>query len=698
MPPVDLSRFRDTFFEEAAEHTATIEQSLLAVEDASDQREVLDAIFRAAHSIKGASGVFGLTAVMQFTHGLESVLDRLRESTLACDRSTIDLLLAANDVLKALLDAAQTNEAPPESMGPVLDALHALVGAPPAHTVETQEDAGAAASQTQGVRIRFRPSADILRQGLDPLVLIRELAELGELASIELDTTSLPAADAFEPETCYLAWTFVLHTSATVSAVRDVFLFAEDGAELDVQPIDSPAAAAESVGPALANDAAAASTAVPATTATSPTLTPSAQNAVASPNSEERRAPGDRRRSLEGASLRVPTQKVDRLIDLVGEIAIAQSIVTNLIDSFTPARLGQLRDAVGLLERNTRELQERVMGIRMVPIGGVFSRFPRLVRDVAAGLAKDVRVEMIGEDTELDKVVVERIGDPLTHLVRNAVDHGLETPEARLAAGKPAEGLIRLGAYQRGGAVVIEVEDDGRGLDVERIRAKALTQGLITATQAQTLPAEALHQLIFEPGFSTAAAVSDLSGRGVGMDVVKRNVEELNGSVTVDSRPGRGTTVRISLPLTLAIMDGQSLAIGETVYVLPLTAIVESLRPKRGEVTTVLGTGEVVRVRGEAVPLVRLHRYLGVTPTHTDPCEAIVILVEYRGRRAALMADELRGQHQVVIKSLDAHYRRVEGVMGATIMGDGSVALILDAPGLLRMSESQARAHTAPAA
>jgi two-component system, chemotaxis family, sensor kinase CheA len=685
MGQVDLSRFRDTFFEEAAEHTATIEQSLLAVEEAADQRDVLDAIFRAAHSIKGASGVFGLTAVMQFTHGLESVLDRLREGTLACDRSTIDLLLSANDVLKHLLDAAQANEAPPESMTPVLAALNALVGAPETHAGNAQGDSSKSQAHAHGVIIRFRPSADILRQGLDPLVLFRELSELGELTSVTLETNGLPDLGAFDPETCYLYWTIVLHTTATVSAVRDVFLFAEDGAELDVQPLDQPAASTSDSAAPSAAASIAASTAAPTVTPTAPP-----------PAAEERRTPGDRRRSLEGASLRVPTQKVDRLIDLVGEIAIAQSIVTNLIDSFTPGRLGQLRDAVAFLERNTRELQERVMGIRMVPIGGVFSRFPRLVRDVAAGLAKDVRVEMIGEDTELDKVVVERIGDPLTHLVRNAVDHGLEPPDARVAAGKPAEGLIRLGAYTRGGAVVIEVEDDGRGLDTERIRAKALAQGLITASQ--NLTTEALHQLIFEPGFSTAAAVSDLSGRGVGMDVVKRNVEELNGTVTVDSRPGRGTCVRISLPLTLAIMDGQSLAIGNTVYVLPLTAIVESLRPKRGDVTTVLGTGEVVRVRGDAVPLVRLHRCFGVTPTHVDPCDGIVVLVEHRGRRAALLVDELRGQHQVVIKSLDAHYRRVEGVMGATIMGDGSVALILDAPGLLRMSESQARAHAAPAA
>jgi two-component system chemotaxis sensor kinase CheA len=518
------------------------------------------------------------------------------------------------------------------------------------------------------VRIRFRPSADILRQGLDPQVMLLELADLGDVESTTVDISALPAgAEDFDPESCYLAWTIVLLTDATPGVLRDVFLFAEDGAEIDIVEPEPDAFAA-----------------------------PLALAAGAAPP-DERRAGPDRRRATETVSLRVSTDKVDRLIDLVGEIVIAQSMVSNLAEEFSLARLAQLRDAVQLLERNTRELQERVMAIRMVPVGGVFSRFPRLVRDIATGLGKEVRVEMHGEDTEIDKGVVERIGDPLTHLIRNAVDHGLESPEARLQAGKPAEGVIRLDAYARGGLVIIEVSDDGRGLDSERIRAKALAQGLITADQV--LSPEALHQLIFHPGFSTAQTVSDLSGRGVGMDVVKRNVEELNGTVTLESHPGAGTRVKIGLPLTLAILDGQSLVVGETVYVLPLTAIVESLRPKPSEVCTVLGEGEVVRVRGDAVPLVRLHHYLGLHGTRLDPTQGIVVLVEHQGRRVALLADELRGQHQVVIKSLDTHYRRVDGVMGATIMGDGSVALILDIPSLLRrVGPGGGRSEAAPAA
>jgi two-component system chemotaxis sensor kinase CheA len=694
---IDLSRFRDTFFEEAYEHVARIEQELLALEGADDARDRLDAIFRAAHSIKGASGAFGLTGVTQFTHALESVLDRLRDGAMPCDRGIIDLLLAANDVLKDLLDAARHGGDDPPAMPHVLGRLNALLTMREVVSDATLAGTGPAAAGAvptapgadarRAMCIRFRPSADIMRQGLDPQVLLLELAELGDVVSTTVDCASLPVgplapgAAAFDPESCYLAWTIVLHTDATPGVLRDVFLFAEDGAEIDIAELTPAAASGLGIG---APEAARAGVS-------------QALSLDARTQADDRRAGPDRRRATETVSLRVSTDKVDRLIDLVGEIVIAQSMVSNLAEDLSLARLAQLRDAVQLLERNTRELQERVMAIRMVPVGGVFSRFPRLVRDIASSLGKEVRVEMHGEETEIDKGVVERIGDPLTHLIRNAVDHGLESPDVRLQAGKPAEGVIRLDAYARGGLVIIEVADDGRGLDSERIRAKAIAQGLITADQV--LSPEALHQLIFHPGFSTAQTVSDLSGRGVGMDVVKRNVEELNGTVTLESRPGAGTRVKIGLPLTLAILDGQSLVVGDTVYVLPLTAIVESLRPKPSEVCTVLGEGEVVRVRGDAVPLVRLHHYLGVHGSRLDPTQGIVVLVEHQGRRVALLADELRGQHQVVIKSLDTHYRRVDGVMGATIMGDGSVALILDIPSLLRrVGPGGGRSEAAPAA
>jgi two-component system chemotaxis sensor kinase CheA len=379
----------------------------------------------------------------------------------------------------------------------------------------------------------------------------------------------------------------------------------------------------------------------------------------------------------------VPTDRVDHLINLVGELIIAQSMVSQIAGSFSIEKLPALLEAIAATERNTRDLQERVLSIRMVPASAVFNRFPRLVRDLSAASGKLIRLELSGEDTDLDKAVIEGLGDPLTHLVRNAADHGLESPEERADTGKPGEGVIRLSARHVGGAVIIELSDDGRGLDTARIRAKAVERGLVRADEALT--DEQLHALIFQPGFSTAAVVSDLSGRGVGMDVVKRNLEALNGSIAIETAPGRGTRFRIRLPLTLAVLDGMALDVGGRVFILPLLAIVESLRPKASEVRTIMGAGEVVMVRGEAIPLLRLHRVLRVPAAVTAPERALVVIAESDGRRVGLLVDQLLGQSQVVIKNLETHFRRVEGVMGATITGEGRVALILDLQGLVRL-------------
>lgn len=691
---IDLSRFKDTYFEEASEHVATIESALLSLEEQAGDREVLDAIFRAAHSVKGGSGIFGLTAIGEFTHALESVLDRLREGELACTRDLVDLLLQANDVLRGLLASARTGVAEPGERDAVLACLgQVLAGATPA---EATSDVAAAACAlpaaasaaspdivapivaTPHWRVRFVPSRDLFRQGLDPIVLFRDLADLGSLVEVTLDDGFLPDHATFDAETCYLAWTFLIEANITESVLRDVFLFAEDGAVLEIARVDTAP-------PAITTPTAVAGAMVSATPVASP-----AERRVA-----DRRVSSDRRSGAEQASIRVATEKVDRLIDLVGEVVISQSMVATLIDTFTPERLLQLRDAVSVLARNTRELQERIMGIRMMPVGGVFARFPRVVHDIAGALGKDIQVVFEGEETELDKGVVEAIGDPLTHLVRNAADHGIELPADRVAAGKPAQGTIRLSAFTRGGNVVIEVADDGKGLDRARILEKAIAQGLVQPHEVLT--DEQVHGLVFAPGFSTAAQVSSLSGRGVGMDVVRRNVQALNGTVALESAPGRGSVCRITLPLTLAILDGQSLTVGGGQYVLPITSIVESLRPRREDVQVIVGRGEVVLVRGEAVPLVRLHRLFGVPTDRTTPSTGIVVLVEHDGQRAALLGEELLGQQQVVIKSLDTHYRRTEGLMGATIMGDGSVALILDVPGLLRLA-GQGRRLAEPAA
>jgi two-component system chemotaxis sensor kinase CheA len=682
---IDLSRFKDTYFEEATDHVATIESSLLSLEERGGDREVLDAIFRAAHSIKGGSGIFALTAIGEFTHALESVLDRLREGQIACSRDLVDLLLQSNDVLRGLLASARTGVPEPGEREAVLQALgEVLSGATPAEatadataTVLAMPPASGPAASTPGDgcprwRVRFVPSPDLFRQGLDPLVLFRDLAEVAHVCHVALHQDALPEATTFDPETCYLGWTFEVETSAGEAAIRDVFLFAEDDAVLEISAIDTTARP-------LAVASTAAQAAAVAGAAAAPVDHPVDERRLG-----QRRVLADRRPGAENASIRVATEKVDRLIDLVGEVVISQSMVATLIDTFTEDKLLLLRDAVGVLARNTRELQERIMGIRMMPVGGVFARFPRVVHDMAGALGKDIQVVFEGEETELDKGVVEQIGDPLTHMVRNAADHGIELPADRVAAGKPAQGTIRLSAFTRGGNVVIEVADDGKGLDTARILEKAIAQGLVS--EHETLSEDQITALIFAPGFSTAAQVSSLSGRGVGMDVVRRNVESLNGSVAMESRPGQGSLCRITLPLTLAILDGQSLTVGGGQYVLPITSIVESLRPRRQDVQVIVGRGEVVLVRGEAVPLVRLHRLFGVTTDRTDPCTGIVVLVEHDGQRAALLGEELLGQQQVVIKSLDTHYRRTDGVMGATIMGDGSVALILDVPGLLRLA------------
>ena len=389
----------------------------------------------------------------------------------------------------------------------------------------------------------------------------------------------------------------------------------------------------------------------------------------------------------DAASIRVQTDKVDKLVNLVGEMVITQSMLAQIVSRFTLGQLSQLTEAVGAMERHTRDLQERVMAVRMQPIKTVFTRFHRLVRDLAGTLGKQIALEVSGEETELDKTVIDRIGDPLTHLVRNSVDHGVELPETRRTAGKPEQGVVRLHAFHQGGSIFIEVEDDGQGLDKARIQRKAVESGLMK--DGEPLTDDQVYALIFRPGFSTAERVTDVSGRGVGMDVVQRNIRALGGQVAITSVRGSGTKFTIKLPLTLAILDGLSVQVGDETYIIPLVNITESIRPKVGQVQSIVGEGEVVNVRGRVLPIVRLYEVLAVTPRVTDPTQSLLVIVENGRNQVALLVDELVGQHQVVIKSLEANYQRVDGVSGATIMGDGRVALILDVPGLVRMASGR---------
>ncbi len=650
------------FFEEAGELLSDFEASLLHLEKSPSDLELLNRIFRCAHTLKGNSSMLGFDAVAHFTHALEDLLDQLRKGELPLTPAVVNTLLASADVVKGLIveargvvtgDAGQRDE--------VLQTIQALVRGEllPAIQPERQTPLSLNASEKQTLyEIHFAPRGDIFHRGLDPIQCLRSLSRLGELVQVSADTRALPTLEEMDPEKSYLAWKIWLLSGFSRKEVEAVFDFVGDpgAVTIDAQPMDD-GGAEEKAEPS--------------------------QAANLGFGGETREV---KREALESGSIRVSIDKVDKLINLVGELVIVQSMISQAVNNFSVDGLYRLQEAVSDMERNTRELQERVMAVRMLPIGNIFKRFPRLVRDLAATFNKKVSLQIIGEETELDKGMIEHIGDPLTHLIRNAVDHGIDTPEERLQAGKPEQGVIRLRAFHQGGNVIIEIADDGRGLDSERIKQKAVEQRLITARD--NLTEEQVHALIFHPGFSTAATISDISGRGVGMDVVRKNVEALKGSVSIASERGRGATFRIRLPLTLAILDGLSLQVGEQIYIIPLVSIVESVRPFRESVQTVLGQGEVVEVRGEFLSLLRLHRLFKTRARATDPSQGLVVIVESEGQKAALLVDELLGQQQVVIKSLEANFQKVEGVSGATIMGDGRVALILDVPGLVALSRA----------
>ena len=667
---IDVTRFRAAFFEEAAEHLATIERGLVELERSGGEPELMNEIFRSVHSIKGASGSFGLNDIAEFTHGFESVLDRLRQGQLSPSGPLTTVLLQASDVLAGLVriaqaagDAQSSGELPAETetvraaLARVLaEGEEALPGAQSASASSQAAARDAAPSRTNGgtgatsaggmqrFRVSFRPGRELFRTGMDPLLLLRDLEAIGTLSEIELDAAELPDLDLLDPETCYIGWRLTLSTTEGVEAIREVFTFVEDMSEVGIEPVIERSGEAE----------------VPVTL--------------------ERRAATE-------TSIRVATEKVDELINLVGELVIAQAMVSDVIDGFSVKRLGELRAAIDAMARNTQDLQARVLAVRMLPVAMVFNRFPRLVRDLAEHCGREVELEVIGEETELDKGVIEKLGDPILHLVRNSIDHGIEPPEERVRAGKPPAGHLKLAAYHEGGSVVVEVSDDGRGLEVARIRERAIERGLLRADE--TMSDEQVQALIMAPGFSTARAVTDVSGRGVGLDVVRQNVDALNGSVGIVSKPGQGTTIRIRLPLTLAILDGLALRVGGQTFIMPLLAIRESFRPSRTELKSVFGQGEIVLVRGEPLPLVRLHRLFRIEDSVTDPASGLVLVIASEGRSLGLLVDELMGQSQFVVKSLEQQYRRVDGVMGATILGDGRVALILDAPELARVSLAQ---------
>ncbi len=649
---IELRQFHQTFFDESLEGLANMESSLLRLEshpdsNALDVREMLNAIFRVVHSIKGGSGTFGFGWIADFSHLLEGLLDDLREGRRTPDKPILDLLLRSVDCLRSLLDAARTNgtvdKRPVEEVTLALEDLRrtSAEGEP----LETTEKVIVSAT---GWRIVFRPTAGIFRSGNDPLRIMRELKRLGEM-KVRCDFQALPAWREFDPESCYLGWTIELQGDISRPAIDEVFAWVIDDALLEISPI------AASVKVAQGEASAEAST-----------------GGV----------------KLHGTSLRIATHKVDTLMDVVGELVITHTMLRQTATHFTSEDLPQLFAGLSLLERNVRELQESVMSIRLLPISFMFSRLPRLVRDIGEQLGKRVELRLGGEQTELDKTVIERISDPILHMVRNSLDHGIESPEERRAAGKPEMGYIRLEAKQKGGNVIIEIEDDGRGLPYDKILERAMSTGAV-APNTRLTP-EQLNEIIFLPGISTSESVTDLSGRGVGLDVVRNNVRGLGGNVEVSSRPGHGTRFVMRLPLTLAILDGLGLQVGAQTYILPLVSITESVRLGLEDIQRLPGGGEVFAMRKDYLPLVRLHHIFGIKPRSEDVSQGTVVVIEADGSRAGLFVDEILGQQQVVIKSLETHYRRIDGIAAATILGDGTVALILDAGGLIRLAHVNA--------
>ncbi len=644
---MDLQRFHATYFEESREGLDAMEAGLLALEGGSADPEVINSVFRAAHSIKGGAATFGFEKMAGLTHVLETLLDEIRAGKRGLAASAVDAMLGSVDVLRALLaEADQGRPSDPAAVDAVHQRLQRELGQPGAQAV-----AAVAEPEPEGWDIAFAPAPSLFMSGNDPLRIIRELEHLGPL-EVNARLDRLPQFDHLDPLEACIAWDLGLRGKVPRSAIDDVFAWVVDDCELDIRPQVPAAPPAAAVGEEAGTGGTGA-------------------GAVAAPGAAAEAE----------SSIRVSVDKVDALINLVGELVITQAMLKQVSGGMDPGQAERLFAGLELLERNTRDLQEAVIGVRMLPVDAVFRRFPRLVRDLSARLGKQVRLRTVGEGTELDKGLIEKIADPLVHLVRNSIDHGLEMPEVRKAAGKDETGTITLAASHQGGHIVIEVGDDGRGLDRARILAKAVERGL----QVPDNPTDAqVWDLIFQPGFSTADQVTDLSGRGVGMDVVRRNIQALGGEVQLESAPGRGTRVVIRLPLTLAILDGMVVSSGGEILILPLSHVLEALQPQPGDVRTVAGDGRVLRVRGEYLPMLSLSGTFGYGG---GSAESLVVVVEGDGQKLALQVEELVGQQQVVVKNLERNYRRVPGISGATILGDGRVALIVDVAGLARQRQ-----------
>ena len=720
-----MAAIRDTFFQECEEQLAALESGLLAIEGGDCDPETVNAVFRAVHSVKGGAGAFGLDSLVRFAHVFETALDEVRAGRLAPSLTVLKVMLRAADALTDLVHAARSGTIVEAERNCALAAeLSALSSArvvvhPGAESPDdAAQDDGMDGFAFQPLRmeldllpepadrtwsVRFSPQAELYAKANESAVLLRELGRLGTVV-VELDVGALPAFPDLDPEGAYLVWKVLLTTSQPEVVIREVFEFVEGDCKLEVNLVDFSAAPAPATRQADVDIAA---------------LIQKAQEAVACTHSEVAAAISDQvasqmdvspsaARPLESSvaspppppakvTIRVDLDRVDRLIDLVGELVINRAMLAQRVLEAGFTRSSDVALGLGDLEQLTREMQDSVMAIRAQPVKSVFQRMPRLVREVATLTGKPVRLVTEGEGTEVDKTVIEHLADPLTHMIRNAIDHGLEIPEDRQAAGKPPEGTVRLAARHRSGRIVIEVADDGAGIDRPRVRASAIAKGLIEPNAI--LSDDEIDNLIFMPGFSTAETVSNISGRGVGMDVVKRSIQALGGRITIASRPGHGSVFTMSLPLTLAVLDGMVVSVAGQTLVAPFTTIIETMQPRANEVHRLINGALVIAIRGSYIPLVDVGVVLGYRADPLDPATGVALLIEGEsGARAALLVDAIQGQQQVVIKSLEPNCQRVPGIAAATILGDGRVALIFDVDDIVDFSSAEPTRSEAPAA
>ena len=670
---MDISDFYQTFFDEADELLADMEQHLLDLVPEAPDSEQLNAIFRAAHSIKGGAGTFGFTILQETTHLMENLLDEARRGEMQLNTAIINLFLETKDIMQEQLDAYKSSEEPDAaSFEYICTALRQLALEAKGETTPV-----VVANARLSVVDNTTPE-EVVAAPEEKLRIVLSRLKANEVALLEEELGNLTTLSDVVKGADSLAAT--LEGDIAEDDVVAVLCFMIEADQIAFEKV------ATATAPVVQSEAA------DLIAVEQPVVAVPAVKAIAGEPQTGRAEREKPARVSESTSIRVAVEKVDQLINLVGELVITQSMLAQRSNELDPVNHGDLITSKGQLQRNARDLQESVMSIRMMPMEYVFSRFPRLVRDLAGKLGKQVELTLVGSSTELDKSLIERIIDPLTHLVRNSLDHGIELPEKRMESGKNVVGNLILSAEHQGGNICIEVTDDGAGLNRERILAKALSQGMAVN---ENMTDDEVGMLIFAPGFSTAEQVTDVSGRGVGMDVVKRNIQEMGGHVEIQSKQGTGTTIRILLPLTLAILDGMSVRVADEVFILPLNAVMESLQPRDDDLHPLAGGERVLEVRGEYLPLVELWKVFEVEGAKTEATQGIVVILQSGGRRYALLVDQLIGQHQVVVKNLESNYRKVPGISAATILGDGSVALIVDVSALQGLNREQRMAITA---